>query len=148
MQAQGSIGSWRSHVAYHNATQCVATNGKVYVLSDGSLYSYSPADEFVESYDKANSLSDQGIRHIAADEQSGTLVIIYNNANIDLVRHDGTVVNITDYANKTTLEPSRASRVDTKGASTVGTDTSISAPNSKEFTTDPSRRNIRLVCHS
>ena len=105
MQAQGSIGSWRSHVAYHNATQCVATNGKVYVLSDGSLYSYSPADEFVETYDKVNSLSDQGIRHIAADEQSGTLVIIYNNANIDLLRHDGTVENITDYANKTTLDP-------------------------------------------
>ena len=104
-QAQGSIGSWRTHAAYHNATQCVVTNGKVYVLSDGSLYSYTPTDELVETYDKANILSDQGIRHITVDEQSGTLIIIYDNANIDLIRSDGTVVNITDYANKTTLDP-------------------------------------------
>ena len=82
MQAQGPIGSWRSHTAYHNATQCVAVGEKVYVVSDGSLYSYTPTDEWVECYDKTNLLSDQGIRYIAADEQSGTLVIIYNNANI------------------------------------------------------------------
>ena len=44
-------------------------------------------------------------RYIAADEQSGTLVIIYNNANIDLIRRNGTVMNITDYAGKTTLDP-------------------------------------------
>ena len=105
MQAQGTIGSWRSHMAYHNATQCVAVEGKVYVVSDGSLYSYTPNDEWVECYNKTNLLSDQGIRYIAADEQSGTLVIIYNNANIDLIRPDGTVMNITDYAAKTTLDP-------------------------------------------
>ena len=105
MQAQGTIGSWRSHTAYHNATQCVAVGDKVYVVSDGSLYSYTPTDEWVECYDKTNLLSDQGIRYIAADEQSGTLVIIYNNANIDLIRRNGTVMNITDYAGKTTLDP-------------------------------------------
>lgn len=103
--SQSAVGSWRSHLAYHNATQCVAVGDKVYVVSDGSLYSYSPEDEFVESYDKANILSDQGIRHIAADEQTGTLVIIYDNANIDLIATDGTLTNITDYTNKVTLDP-------------------------------------------
>ena len=103
--SQSAVGSWRSHLAYHNATQCVAVGDKVYVVSDGSLYSYSPEDEFVESYDKANILSDQGIRHIAADEQTGTLVIIYDNANIDLIAADGALTNITDYTNKVTLDP-------------------------------------------
>lgn len=104
-ESQSAVGSWRSHLAYHNATQCVTVGNKVYVVSDGSLYSYSPNDEFVESYNKANILSDQGIRHIAADENSGTLVIIYDNANIDLITSDGTLTNITDYANKITLDP-------------------------------------------
>lgn len=105
VESQSAVGSWRSHLAYHNATQCVTVGDKVYVVSDGSLYSYSPEDEFVENYDKANILSDQGIRHIAADESSGTLVIIYDNANIDLIASDGTLTNITDYANKVTLDP-------------------------------------------
>ena len=103
--AQTAIGSWRSHAAYHNATQCASVGDKVYVVSDGSLYSYSPDDEFVECYDKTNSLSDQGIRHIAVDEQTNTLIVIYDNANIDLIAPDGEVTNITDYASKVTLDP-------------------------------------------
>lgn len=104
-QAQTAIGSWRSHAAYHNATQCATVGDKVYVVSDGSLYSYTPDDEFIECYDKTGILSDQGIRHIAVDEQTNTLVIIYDNANIDLISPTGEVTNVTDYANKVTLDP-------------------------------------------
>ena len=100
MSAWAGIGSWRSHLAYHNATQCAVVGDKVYVVSDGSLYSYSSDDEFVESYDKTNLLSDQGIRHIAVDEQTNMLLVVYNNANIDLIHPDGGVTNITDFVNE------------------------------------------------
>ena len=103
--AQGAIGTWRLYPACHKATQCVEVGGTVYVLSDGALYSYTASDEYVETYDKASILSDQGIRHIALDEPTGTLVVVYNNANIDLLHTDGSVLNITDYANKATLDP-------------------------------------------
>ena len=103
--AQTAIGSWRSHAAYHNATQCAKVGEMIYVVSDGSLYSYSIDDEFVECYDKTNLLSDQGIRHITVDEQTNTLVIIYDNANIDLIAPDGEVTNVTDYVSKVTLDP-------------------------------------------
>ena len=103
--AQTAIGSWRSHAAYHNATQCASVDGKVYIVSDGSLYSYSTDDEFVECYDKTNLLSDQDIRHIAVDELTNTLIIIYGNANIDLIAPDGEVTNITDFVSKVTLDP-------------------------------------------
>lgn len=99
------VGSWRLHLAYHNATQCVVIADKIYVVSDGSLYSYTPADEFVETYDKSNLLNEQGIRHIAVDEQSNILVVVYNNANIDLIYPNGKVTNITDYTNASTLDP-------------------------------------------
>ena len=105
LQAQTAVGSWRSHLAYRNATQCVAVGDKVYAVSDGSLYSYSPEDEFVECYDKTNLLSDQGIRYIAADAQTNTLVIVYNNANIDLMHPDGNVTNVSDFASETRLDP-------------------------------------------
>ncbi|MBR4313246.1 MAG: Por secretion system protein [Bacteroidaceae bacterium] len=100
-----SPGTWRSHLAYHNATHCVALNGKVYVVSNGSLYSYTNKDGLVECYDKANILSDRTISHIAACEKTKTLVVIYDNANIDLIRPNGDVVNITDYLNESSLDP-------------------------------------------
>ena len=98
-------GSWHSHSAYHNATQCVTVGNKVYVVSDGSLYSYTPQDELIECYDKTNLLNDQGIRHIAVDKQSNTLIVIYNNANIDLIRPNGEVTNMSDFANESALDP-------------------------------------------
>ena len=100
-----SSGTWRSHFSYHDATQCVALNGKVYVVSDGSLYSYSVKDGFVECYDKSNGLCDRSISYISVCEKSKVLLIIYENANIDLMRSDGSVVAITDYANETSLDP-------------------------------------------
>lgn len=103
--AWGSVGSWRSHFSYHNATQCAVVHDKVYVVSNGSLFSYSPDDEFVECYDKSNILSDQGIRHIGVCEKTNTLIVIYNNANIDLIRPNGEVINVTDYVNETSLDP-------------------------------------------
>ncbi len=103
--AWAGIGSWRLHMAYHNATQCVAVNDKVYVLSDGSLYSYTPETEFIECYDKATAISDQGIRRIGVCEKSNTLVIVYENGNIDLMHPDGSVVNLTDFANASTYNP-------------------------------------------
>ena len=105
MLSWAGIGVWRSHLAYHNATQCVVVNNKVYVVSSGSLYSYAPEDDFVVCYDKSNILSDQDIRHIGVCDKSNTLVIVYENANIDLIRSDGEVVNITDFVNETTLDP-------------------------------------------
>ena len=99
------MGSWRLHMAYHNATQCVVVNDKVYVLSDGSLYSYTPDTEFVECYDKSKAISNQGIRHIGVCEQSNTLVIIYEDASMDLIRPDGSMVNITDFANASNFDP-------------------------------------------
>ena len=105
LTAWASPGSWRSHFAYHDATQCVVVNDKVYVVSDGSLYSYTPKDDLVECYDKSNILSDRRIRHIAVCERSKTLVVVYDNANIDLVRPNGDVVNIADYANEPSFDP-------------------------------------------
>lgn len=100
-----SPGVWRSHFSYHNATQCVALNGKVYVVSGGSLYSYSVNDGFVECYDKSDGFCDRSISYISACEKSKTLIVVYENANIDLMRSDGRIITITDYANETSLDP-------------------------------------------
>lgn len=106
MSAQIAVGEWRSHYAYHDATMCTKLGERIFVLSDGSLYSYTPNDTHVEIYNKSTSLSDQGIRFMAKCEEENLLCLVYDNANIDLLMADEKMCNLPDFATNTTYDPS------------------------------------------
>lgn len=99
--ANAGVGDWTVYSAYHDAQRTVYLNGKVFILSDGGLYSYDPDDTSVETYDKATVLSDFGIYDIRACEATNELVILYSNGNIDLLDSDGDVYNMSDLKLKT-----------------------------------------------
>lgn len=115
--AQGAIGDWKVYPALHNATKSVVASNKVYVLSDGGLYSYSPDDGEVQTYEKNNPLSDNSIAYIDYCAAQKALLIVYSNANIDLLYNDGTVYNVTDFKNKTTLADKTINFVKVEGTS-------------------------------
>ncbi len=101
MAVDAAMGDWRLHASYHNATRCETIDGKVYVLASGALFSYDEEDEEIRTYDKISHLSDIDISLIAYSKENEALVIIYKNANIDLLYSDETVYNISDFKNKT-----------------------------------------------
>lgn len=101
VQAYPQNNRWTIYVAYHDASKCVSVGSKIYVLSDGGLYSYDYEDMDVVTYDKSGVLSDNGIFDISYCSEEKTLVIVYNNGNIDLLYDDGSVYNMTDFKNKT-----------------------------------------------
>ena len=87
---------WKIYASYHNATQAVKTDSRIFVLANGDLYSYDTEDQTVELYDKTNALSDFGIAQIAYSTATKKLVAIYENGNIDLIGMDNTRWNIPD----------------------------------------------------
>ena len=95
-----AIGEWRIYPSYHNATYCQVAGDKVYILASGALFSYNKSDNEVYLYDKINTLSDIDITHIAYSKNINALVIVYSNANIDILYDDESVYNITDFKNK------------------------------------------------
>ena len=101
VQAYPQNNRWTIYAAYHDASKCVSVGSKIYVLSDGGLYSYDYEDMDVVTYDKSGVLSDNGIFDILYCSEEKTLVIVYNNGNIDLLYDDGSVYNMTDFKNKT-----------------------------------------------
>ena len=101
VQAYPQNNRWTIYAAYHDASKCVSVGSKIYVLSDGGLYSYDYEDMDVVTYDKSGVLSDNGIFDISYCSEEKTLVIVYNNCNIDLLYDDGSVYNMTDFKNKT-----------------------------------------------
>lgn len=94
-----AIGEWRLHNSYHNATYCQKVKDRIYVLSNGALYSYNYEDEEIRTYDKIDTLSDGEISFISYCSSVDALVIIYKNLNIDLLYSDETVYNISDFKN-------------------------------------------------
>ena len=95
-----AIGDWRVHNSYRYATDCRAVGDKVYVLSGGNLYSYNKEDGELLTYDHLTTLSDVKIACIEYSEAIDALVIVYENANIDILYDDETLYNITDFKNK------------------------------------------------
>ena len=96
----GGDGDWRIYSAYHNATKVVDMDHRIFVLSDGGLYSYDPEDTFIETYDKCEALSDYGIFDIQKCEATGELVIVYKNGNIDIMSKEGTAYNMSELKTK------------------------------------------------
>lgn len=97
--AQLAIGEWQAHMAYANATESSFFNGKVYAISEGSLFSYDPEDGDILTYDIVNQLSDVNIKYIASVPSEKKLLVVYDNGNIDLMCDRDEVYNITDLKN-------------------------------------------------
>ena len=98
--AKAAIGDWQLHTAYSDATYCQIVGSKIYVLASGSLFTYDKEDGEVYTYDRINELSDYDITHIAYCKEIEALVIIYRNANIDILYSNGYVYNISDFKSK------------------------------------------------
>ncbi len=115
LEVKASDDSWTLYPSYHNATYCQVMGGKVYVLASGALYSYDKSDNEVRRYDKITTLSDINIAHIRYSSFINALVVVYSNANIDILYDDGAVYNISDFKNKQ-LPDKTINNVDIQGS--------------------------------
>lgn len=99
LQAQVAMGKWRTHFAYNLVDQIAQSENKVFAVSEGSLFSIDKRDGSMEFYSKVSGLNGTIISRIEYDEATKTLLIIYQDGNIDFFSADG-VKNLPDYYNK------------------------------------------------
>ncbi len=98
---QPAMYGWRTHLAYNQTKMIVQSAEKVYAIStEGALFSVGKDDDLVEIYSKIYGLNDNIVTNIAYSTDNNTLVIIYDNSNIDLLTDDGEIYNIPDIYNK------------------------------------------------
>lgn len=88
---------WYKYPVYKDAiSDIVETSSKVYYLSDGNLFSFSPADNESYYYSQLNKLSDKDITNIYYNPDKKYLVVAYKSGNIDLLFDNGDVINLPD----------------------------------------------------
>ena len=97
VDAQQVVGSWTIYPTFDNDVEnMVATPSKVYYLSAGTLYSFSPEDSETYIYSTINKLSDVNISNIFYNADKKYLLIAYKSGNIDILYDNGKVVNMSD----------------------------------------------------
>lgn len=113
--AQIPVGHWRTHLNYSNITQVAETPEKVYGVSDGALFSYNKEDQSVDVFTKVEGLNDTKIQFIAYCKDLSSLMIVYDNCNIDVLTEDGEIFNIPDIKNKNISNGKSVNRVNVFG---------------------------------
>ena len=111
---QAAVGDWVLYPSYHNSKKCEKAGDRVYILASGALYSYNTDDNEMRLYDKINTLSDIDIIDIGYSNSIDALVVVYENANIDILYNDGQIYNISDFKNKT-LPKKKINGIDIQG---------------------------------
>jgi len=98
--AQGiPIGQWRDHLPYRNAVAVADAGDRVFCATTSSLFYYKKDDNSLNRITKINGLSDIGISTINYHPNTKTLIVAYQNSNIDLIINN-TIINISDIKRK------------------------------------------------
>ena len=96
-----AVGDWKIYMSYSEPQQIQETDNYLFVQASNSLYLYNKNDQSIQTFDKTTGMSDVVVTNISWNQQTKRLIIIYDNANIDLMDLNGNVVNIPDIYNKT-----------------------------------------------
>lgn len=87
------IGTWTDHLPYRFGTSIALAENKVYCGTKSGLFSLNLDDNSISKYSKVNILNDAGILKIKYSDLTKTLLVVYKNANVDLISSKG-VTNI------------------------------------------------------
>jgi ligand-binding sensor domain-containing protein len=79
------LGSWQEHLPYNNAIDLSTGQGKIYAATPFSCFSVSGAEPVIERLSRMTGLAETGVQTIFCTPD-GTLVVAYQNSNIDLVK--------------------------------------------------------------
>jgi len=98
-----AIGEWRTHLPYDQIIDVAVAGNIVFAASPYSMFTYNMGDNSMVRFDKVKGLSDVGISKIGYNQPIKSLLVAYANTNLDIVRENGTIVNISDIKDKDIL---------------------------------------------
>jgi len=113
LQAQSiKVGEWRDHLSYFETFDACAQGTKIYTSTDKALFVYDKNDRSIERLNTLNGLSDVNVSAIASTES--TLIIGYENGNIDLIEGSKTV-NLADIKRASIIANKKINSINIEG---------------------------------
>jgi len=91
---------WRDHLPYNKAYSVTHQGNKIYAVTNECIMVYNKDDNAYQKLSKVNGLSDIEPTIVKNNPYNNTLVIAYNNSNIDIIKNGGTT-NVSDLLHTT-----------------------------------------------
>ena len=113
-RAQGvAYGDWQLHLPANHPMTLADAGDRIYVADESSFYYYDKALNTTQRLSRREGLSDVGVSAVAYDSASRQVLVAYQNGNLDLLRPDGTVKNVTDILRKNTQTAKTITQIQT-----------------------------------
>ena len=93
------VGQWKDYLAYNKTTDVAIAQERIYCVAQGGLFYYDKNDNSINRISKINGLSDKGVKKIKYNNYNNSLIIIYENCNVDILKNDQ-IFNISDIKRK------------------------------------------------
>ena len=103
--------SWRSLLAYGNATNVEVSPKMVYVQAGKALYAVDLTTEETVTYSKQDGLHGASIAQIAYSNRDHCLVIMYENGLIDFLYDNGDIISMMDISQKEMVASKKANAI-------------------------------------
>ncbi len=109
--AQVGLEQWQEHLPYSKTISVTAgSHGRIYCATPYSAFYYDKNEDALVKMNTITGLSDVNISVIAFDKNSQSLVIAYENANLDII-NNGTIYNIADIKRKSIVGSKRINKI-------------------------------------
>jgi len=89
------IGGWRIHLPYNAVFSITESPERLFIGAERGFYSFHKKSGEIELYSKVNGFSDVEVSKLAYHKGLDLLFIAYGNTNIDILKKDGVIVNIS-----------------------------------------------------
>ena len=98
VSAQNAVGDWTIHTSFvsNEIVEVAESDQWVYYLAGTDLFRLDKDSEENEALSRVNGLSDMVISQIHYNSDKDYLVIIYSNSNIDIIKGNGAVINMSE----------------------------------------------------
>lgn len=96
--AQNAVGDWLIHTSFigTDVPVVIESHEWVYYQSGSCLFRLDKATGENEAMSMVGDMSDMGISRVYYNSDKDYVVVVYNNSNIDIIRSDGSVVNMPE----------------------------------------------------
>jgi len=84
-QTMPPIGQWRDHLPMRTIVDLDNSSSRLIAASSFGYFTYDPAAKLYDVQTRSRGLSEVNLKHLAKDPVSEKMLIVYENANIDLV---------------------------------------------------------------
>lgn len=101
LQSSGqiSVGQFNDQLSYRRFFSVAVADDCVYGAAENGLMLVDKADLSTSTWSKIDGLSDVSIAKITYSKAHETLIVVYNNSNLDFIK-DGKLFNVPDIKNK------------------------------------------------